>query len=229
MLLSTPLSPSAVSRRAVSNYISDASFPCVGAKSALNKDRVRFVPAGILGSEDAARALVHGLHAFSEEFASPGTAPVSFIAMFDPVALDELTFERLLWRQLADMHAYDVSLGSSWDDSVSSDPTRNEFSFSIGGRAFFVAGLHPGASRLARRAPVPCLVFNFHGQFEALKATGKYQSMQESIRKRDVALQGSVNPVLSRFGDASEARQYSGREVEADWGCPFHRQEAHHG
>lgn len=221
MLLSTPLSPSAVSRRAVSNYISDASFPCVGAKSALNKDRVRFVPAGILGSEDAARALVHGLHAFSEEFASPGTAPVSFIAMFDPVALDELTFERLLWRQLADMHAYDVSLGSSWDDSVSSDPTRNEFSFSIGGRAFFVVGLHPGASRMARRTPVPCIVFNFHNQFESLKSSGKYTGMQDAIRTRDTALQGSVNPVLARFGESSEAIQYSGRAAGSSWKCPF--------
>jgi FPC/CPF motif-containing protein YcgG len=57
-----------------------------------------------------------------------------------------------------------------------------------------------------------------------LKASGKYQSMQGAIRTRDVALQGSVNPVLSRFGEASEARQYSGRAVGDGWKCPFHTQ-----
>jgi len=214
-------------RQSFSDFVAGASFPCVGAKSALHKDRLRFAPAGVLGSEAASRRLVHALHAFSREFEEPGTTPVSFVALFDPMAvLDEVDFERLLWRQLSDMHAHDASLGSTWDATVSNDPARDEFSFSIGGRAFFVVGLHPGASRLARRSPAPCLVFNFHDQFEALKASGKYQTMQEAIRKRDVALQGSVNPVLSRFGDASEARQYSGRAVESDWACPFHRRES---
>jgi hypothetical protein len=46
--------------------------------------------------------------------------------------------------------------------------------------------------------------------------------MQEAIRQRDIALQGSINPVLARFGEASEARQYSGRAVESNWKCPFH-------
>ncbi|MNR56963.1 YqcI/YcgG family protein [compost metagenome] len=50
--------------------------------------------------------------------------------------------------------------------------------------------------------------------------------MQDAIRTRDIALQGSINPVLARFGEASEARQYSGRAVEADWQCPFHSKAA---
>ena len=69
---------------------------------------------------------------------------------------------------------------------------------------------------------MPCLVFNFHEQFEQLKASGKYTVLQDAIRTRDIALQGSINPVLARFGETSEARQYSGRAVEADWQCPFH-------
>ena len=36
-----------------------------------------------------------------------------------------------------------------------------------------------------------------------------------------MALQGSINPVLARFGEASEARQYSGRAVLDTWACPF--------
>ncbi len=65
------------------------------------------------------------------------------------------------------------------------------------------------------------MVFNSHHQFDRLRADGRYGRMQAAIRKRDGALQGSINPNLADFGDASEARQYSGREVEPDWRCPL--------
>jgi FPC/CPF motif-containing protein YcgG len=53
------------------------------------------------------------------------------------------------------------------------------------------------------------------------KIQGKYTSMQDAIRTRDTALQGSVNPVLARFGESSEAVQYSGRAANGAWKCPF--------
>jgi FPC/CPF motif-containing protein YcgG len=109
----------------------------------------------------------------------------------------------------------------NWAPGVSSDPAAADFSFSIAGRAFFVVGLHPHASRLARRAPMPCIAFNFHDQFVQLRASGKYERLQRLIRARDVALQGDANPVLAGFGEASEARQYAGRALGADWACPF--------
>jgi FPC/CPF motif-containing protein YcgG len=43
------------------------------------------------------------------------------------------------------------------------------------------------------------------------------------VREREIALQGSLNPNLADFGERSEARQYSGRAVEDQWRCPFHR------
>jgi FPC/CPF motif-containing protein YcgG len=46
--------------------------------------------------------------------------------------------------------------------------------------------------------------------------------MQRATRKRDIALQGSLNPNLADFGTAPETRQYSGRPVGPDWRCPFH-------
>lgn len=211
--------------RGVRAFIDDSAFPCVGAKSALHKDRLRFVQLGPLGDGDEARPLGDALDAYAREFAQPGVTPVSLIALFEPTAMDEPQFERKLWDQLNALHALDLERGQGWDPTVSDDPERNDFSFSYGGQAFFVVGLHPGASRIARRAPVPCLVFNFHAQFEELKRTGKYQSMQAAVRARDIKLQGSINPVLARFGEASEARQYSGRAVEAAWKCPFHRQQ----
>ena len=131
-----------------------------------------------------------------------------------------------MWEQLQALSMIDRAKGFHWDRHVSDDPNRADFSFSVAGRAFFIVGLHPGASRKARQAPVPCLVFNFHDQFEELKASGKYASMQTAIRKRDTALQGSVNPMLSRFGEASEAIQYSGRAVQEGWQCPFHRKDS---
>lgn len=217
----------AESRQArIAGFIADAAFPCVGAKSALNKARMRFGDFGELGGSAGAAALCERLAAFSTEFPDPGSVPVSFIATFDPVAdMEEQGFETLLWQQLQRMHEHDRQ-SFAWDASVALDPRDSDFSFSVAGRAYFVVGLHPRASRLARRAPVPCLVFNFHDQFVALKANGKYQSMQTAIRERDLRLQGFVNPVLARFGDVSEARQYSGRAVPAGWQCPFHAQAA---
>lgn len=204
----------------VTAFVTDPSFPCVGAKSALNKGRVRFGHYRALCDESSARTQCDDLLAFSNEFPQPGAVPVSFIATFGAANADEAKFEALTWQHIQLMHDIDRR-HFAWDPSVSADPTHNDFSLSIAGRAFFVVGLHPNASRLARRAPMPCLVFNFHNQFMSLKASGKYGTLQASIRVRDTALQGSVNPVLARFGEASEARQYSGRAVEEDWVCPF--------
>ena len=83
-------------------------------------------------------------------------------------------------------------------------------------------GLHPRASRPARRFERPVLVFNLHDQFEQLREQRRYERMRAKIIDRDVALAGSPNPMLARHGTISEARQYSGRNVwEPDWACPF--------
>ena len=73
------------------------------------------------------------------------------------------------------------------------------------------------------------LVFNLHEQFERLREEGRYERMRERILSRDLALSGSINPILARFGETSEARQYSGRLVERDWRCPFHDPRTAHG
>lgn len=210
----------------IQSFIDARSFPCVGAKSALNKDRLHVAAFGALGTTQGTERLWDALKEYSQNYPDPGQTPVSFIAAFEEAELDELGFETLMWAQLQSLHELDRAKGFKWDRKVSDDPARAEFSFSVAGRAFFVVGLHPGASRKARRTPFPCLVFNFHDQFEELKASGKYSSMQTAIRKRDTALQGSVNPMLSRFGEASEAIQYSGRAVKEGWKCPFHKKES---
>ena len=208
-------------------FVADKSFPCVGAKSALNRDRMRMSRFGDMAGADTTQELWKALIRYSQEFPDPGSAPVSFVAVFDEIeAGDEATFERLLWRQLQALHDHDHARGIVWDHSVNSDPSQADFSFSVGGRAFFVVGMHPGASRPARRFPHPVLVFNLRAQFEQLRAEGRYEKLRSAILSRDEALAGSMNPMLARHGDASEARQYSGRAVGADWVCPFRGRDA---
>ncbi len=203
-------------------FVQDAAFPCLGARSAFNTGRVHMGRYGRLGDERALplQSLCDALAAFSKAYPDPGELPVTCIALFDDDVADEQDFERRLWRHLQALHRCDRR-DFNWAPGVSSNPASADFSFSIAGRAFFVVGLHPHASRLARRAPAPCIAFNFHDQFVQLRASGKYDRLQRLIRARDVALQGDANPVLAGFGDASEARQYSGRAMGAEWSCPF--------
>ena len=106
-------------------------------------------------------------------------------------------------------------------NEFSGDPDDPHFSLSFGGEAFFVVGLHPNASRPARRFDRPVLVFNLHDQFERLREEGRYERMREAILERDAALAGSINPMLAKHGEVSEARQYSGRIIPDNWTCPF--------
>ena len=100
-------------------------------------------------------------------------------------------------------------------------PGNPHFAFSVAATAFFVVGLHPQASRIARRAPLPTLVFNLHEQFERMRADGRFERMRDTIRRRDTDLQGAPNPMAVDHGASSEARQYSGRAVPTDWEPPF--------
>ncbi len=126
-----------------------------------------------------------------------------------------------LWARLESLTDKDDFHGQPADPRVSADPDDPHFSLSFGGEAFFVVGLHPQASRPARRFERPALIFNLHDQFVQLRASGVYDKMRSTIIARDVALAGDVNPMLAPHGSVSEARQYSGRAVGADWSCPF--------
>jgi hypothetical protein len=108
-----------------------------------------------------------------------------------------------------------------WDPNVDSDPESPHFSMSIGGKGFFVVGLHPNASRSARRFKYPTMVFNLHAQFERLRDEGRYETIRSKTIERDIALDGTANPMLARHGQGPAAAQYSGRLVSNNWKCPF--------
>lgn len=198
------------------------SYPCTGAISAFSQKTYRFGLYPNLASAEAVRAVCHDLYCFSHEFPAIGDQFITFVTMFrGPVIESEQHFEDLLWNQLQSMHTLDSDF-FIWDQSVDSAPLSPRFSFSIGGRAMYVIGMHPKASRLARTRQYPTMVFNVHEQFDRLRARGKFDTMKQTIRAREMSLQGSINPMLSSFGDNSEARQYSGRAVPDNWVCPFH-------
>ncbi len=202
------------------NFIVDKQHPCIMANTVFAMDNYELHTYDTLGSKETARKLERDLEAYISEYDFSDNIFKSFIAIFPETEIaSEIEFENLLWRQLQFLHETDTT---EWDHRVSSDPQDDNFSFSVAGRAFYVIGMHPKSSRMARRSPYPTLVFNLHWQFEKLREMGAYLKVRDKIRKRDQALQGSINPMLADFGDSSEAMQYSGRKVEEKWKCPFH-------
>ena len=202
---------------ALAGLVAHRDYPCLGARSVFRRDAVEV--AVLPGMDDDALAgLAERLRTFgaqhdgSEELAS-------FIVVFrGPAPSTEEDFEAALWRVLQHLHDRD---DRPWADDVASDPRDPRFAFSFAGTPFFIVGLHPAASRIARRAPLPTIVFNLHRQFERLRADGTFARMRTAIRRRDERVQGSVNPMVDDYGSTSAARQYSGRAVPPEWRAPF--------
>ena len=204
--------------------INHSAFPCVGAKSALAKGTLDVMVARDMRSNWDDRRIYDGITRIVQAYREDRALFQSFAVIFEgPVDLDEKTFEKFLWARAESLTNKDTWLGAPRDHRVSSDPADPHFSLSFGEEAFFIVGMHPCASRPARRFERPVLVFNLHDQFEQLREQGKYDRLRATIMSRDVALAGSENPMLARHGSISEARQYSGRHVaESEWVCPFH-------
>ncbi len=204
-------------------HVGDRAFPCVGAKSAIARGTLDVLACSRIDSAWDDVRIHDGLMRFADAYRRDPTMYRSFAVVFDgPDDLSETMFERALWQRVQSLSDKDVWRGQDYDTRVSADPDNPHFSLSFGGEAFFIVGLHPNASRPARRFDRPTLVFNLHDQFERLRAEGKYETMREKILVRDEALAGSRNPMLARHGALSEARQYSGRVVDERWACPFH-------
>lgn len=202
--------------------ISHETFPCVGAKSALARGQLKVLVGRSLASAWDDLTIHSQLLDWVRAYRANSSGLRSLAVVFEgPLDLTEREFETLMWDRLQSFADKDEWLGQPYDKRVSADPDDPDFSLSFGGAAFFVVGLHPNASRPARRVPRPTLVFNLHDQFERLREEGRYEGMRQKIIARDVKLAGSVNPMLARFGEGSGARQYSGRAVGADWKCPF--------
>ena len=202
----------------LSERILDPEYPCLGARSVFKRERATVVLHDDLEAPETARALLEELREYAAT-SDPEEGFVSFVAGFrGPEVRDEKHFEEMLWALLQRLHDVDEQ---PWAPEVSADPNDPHFAFSVAGTPFFIVGLHPKASREARRMPLPVLVFNLHEQFESLREEGGFERMRDTIRRRDEELQGSINPMVSDHGETSEARQYSGRKLEKAWEAPF--------
>lgn len=206
-------------RATIEEMVLHPDYPCLGARSVFRREGLRHVVLDDLDAPSTASVLADQLEAFDREVVpTPGFH--SFLATFrGPVHPDEAGFERSLFTLLERLHEVD---GEPWADGVGSDPADPHFAFSVRGAAYFVVGLHPAASRVARRTPLPTVVFNPHEQFEQLRREGRFDTMRTRIRARDEHLQGDLNPMVADHGDSSEARQYSGRYHGPEWVPPLH-------
>ncbi|AGL14984.1 guanitoxin biosynthesis heme-dependent pre-guanitoxin N-hydroxylase GntA [Actinoplanes sp. N902-109] len=201
-------------------WLESDTFTCLGARASLHRGELVTREYARMGDTADTQQLYADLAAFLAEGPRPGGFH-SFAALFtEPGPVDEEGFEKVLWQQLGELHELDRD-GFGWAPDASTDPEDPMFAFSLAGHPVFVIGLHPYSSRISRRFRAPALVFNSHRQFAELKEQGRWPRLQHAIRRRELLVQGSVNPMLSDYGEASEAPQYSGRAVPADWRCPF--------
>lgn len=195
-------------------------YPCVGAKSALNTDQYRLGAYGPMGTQATTGALAKDLRRYIAETIAAESQYMSLIAVFSDEVDSEIDFENRLWKQLQALHDIEKA-EHAWDPKVSNDPENPAFSFSFQSTAFFVVGMHPHASRTSRNFKHCAMAFNLHRQFEQLREGGRFEKMKQVIRSREIAYEGSINPMLSDHGSGLEAPQYSGRNVGKEWKCPF--------
>lgn len=205
-------------------FIRDQDFPCVGAKAACVRDGLVVHEFGQLNSALDDVEIYDAVKRFGETLDVSAPTLSSLVLVFDgPDYGSERLFERDMWTRLQSLHNLDAMVGETWPEDVSADPGAENYSYSLAGEPYFIVGLHPAASRRARRFEKPALVFNSHRQFEALRADGRYQKIKSVVRRNELQTEGHLNPMLGDFGTGSEARQYSGRKVSANWQAPFRR------
>jgi FPC/CPF motif-containing protein YcgG len=202
-------------------FVANRAFPCIAAKAALAEEQIKTLVVEHLACPGDDLKILDFLYMFIDEYRQSQKLYHSAVVIFkQPRVIDETSFGDLMWQRLQSISDLDA-LRNRWDSRVSNDPTSPDFSYSVKEEAMYVIGLHEHSSRTSRQFRYPAFVFNPHQQFVKLRETGKYTPMKEVVRKRDLRLSGSVNPMLSDFGESSEALQYSGKRYEEFWKCPF--------
>jgi FPC/CPF motif-containing protein YcgG len=206
----------------ISAFINQAEYPCVGAKTALNKGKITVKQYDDLRCDINDTEILTDIYNFIHRFELEKDMYSSLVLTFEqPEVLSEVAFDNLLWQKLQQLHDIDTCM-HDWDKHVDDNPHSPNFSFSLGGKAFFIIGLHPGAKRKSRRFERPTLVFNLHEQFDLLREQGKFEGLRDHIRQQDETFCGSKNTLLKNHGEKSEAYQYSGKQQSEHWQCPFH-------
>ena len=169
------------------DFVRRADFPCVGAKAALNRGGIRFVVGRDFTSAWDDLRILPSLHAIARDYRADPVPFQSLVVMWETGAPhDEQELRTGLVDAASSRSATRMTGSASMPDPrVAHDPEDPHFAMSFGGEAFFVVGLHPHASRPARRFIVPAMVFNLHDQFERLARRGPIrQAARDDPRAR---------------------------------------------
>lgn len=202
--------------------LSQKNYPCVAALQSFHRNDYWLKTYSNFGKVYQRNKLRNNLLQYIEEQAKNGSNYFTFWAVFkDMDDLSEDEFEKLLWDELSSLSSVE-DLNQDKDNRFSTNPEDKNFCFSIGGKAFFVVGLHPKSSRASRRFPWPTLIFNLFEQFDNLKSLNLYDPMVKLNRQRDIKFQGDVNPMAAKHDDTWETIQFSGKTNPPEWKCPFH-------
>lgn len=208
-------------KTAFSDFILQEGYPCVGAQAAVNGGTYAIGNFGRMDDRDTAKHVAYGLMEYLMEMSEKPSSFLTYIAIFPESRFKgEVPFENALWDLLDRLNGEDRK-HFEWNPAYSPNPTDSDFSFCFGERGFFVVGLHPESSRKARQFECPAITFNLQAQFDALREKGRFDIMRKAIRERELLFQGSINPMLADYGEGLQAPQYSGRETDGEWKCPF--------
>lgn len=204
-----------------SKFVGEKGFPCIAAKAALSKNQIQYLVADHIVCPADDKKILSFIYNFVDRYRAAKNSFESAAVIFrEPRDLSEEEFDQFLWQRLKALTALDRQ-NYTHDPRVNPNPISPQYSFSLKSEAFFILGLHPGSSRKSRRFSYPTLIFNPHEQFEELRRLNRYGKMKAAVRKRDLQYSGSINPMLTDFGDSSEVFQYSGIEYSSDWVCPL--------
>lgn len=197
-------------RNSLERFINDKSFPCIMAKAVMKTGHINIHSGPVLDPE----SFLEEMYPFIERSKKVPQKLHSFILVLEDKSISFEGFEKMFWNFLREINLLD-KLKYPHDKRVSKNPQDENFSFSLMEEAFFILMLHPQSPRFARRFTYPAIVFNPHVQFEKLRMKGIFKKVRDIIRSRDVILQGSVNPMLSDFGEKSEIFQYTGKTYQS--------------
>ncbi len=207
----------------ISDLLSQKNYPCVAALKSFHGKDFEIGTYKNFGSAESSLQLATDLMKYADQYAKNKSPFFTFWAVFpDALKLSDEEFEEKLWHELSGL-ASQSEFSQTWDPHFSSNPEDKNFCFSLGGQAFFVVGLHSQSNRFSRRFQYPTLVFNLYEQFRQLEKSQQFDSMVVQNRKRDQKFQGFANPMVTRNGNDWEAIQFSGRQNNSEWKCPFAR------
>ena len=207
-------------------HVQSKGFPCIAANDAASKNTIKFFVADHMACPKDNSEILHFIYDFVDQYRAADHGFHSIAIIFkEPTISDEESFDFFVWERLQSLSDLDSKF-YMYDPRVEQDVTSPHFSYSLKEEAFYIIGLHPASSRLARKFKYPTLVFNPHSQFEKLRELNQYSKMQHVVRNRDIIYSGSVNPMLADFGKSSEVFQYTGRAYPEGWKCPLNLKHA---